>query len=61
MNSNVATFFFEEAKMNYITTIKLAFLAQGMLRKKHQPKNSIRNNLQGLPMLKPTTRKQKQE
>jgi hypothetical protein len=39
-------FFFEETKMNYITTSKQAFLAQGVQRKKHlKTKNKGMKNI----------------
>jgi hypothetical protein len=37
--------FFEEAKMQYIITTKMAFLAQDVPQKKHHSTKSIRNNI----------------
>jgi len=40
-NNTLNTLFFEEVKMNYITTSKESFLAQDVLRKGHQSQTIV--------------------
>jgi len=52
-------YFFEEAKMNYITTTKIAFLAQGVLRKKRHIQKYSEQYLQGQSQAPKNTQKER--